>query len=415
MKVFLFSFLLLIFTKNFYAQCEFSLDDSSSINTISDIQYGFNFDSKNQPTNLLMDIYTPTTNTNQLKPLMICIHGGSFVGGDRQDQRMDLKAQYFAAYGYVAANIEYRVQQTTFISPFLDFADPNNFYQAIIRGMHDLKAAIRYFKKDVAENGNTYGIDTNNIVLYGSSAGSIIALHSIFMDDTSEMNMRFKRNIEILGGLEGNSGNSGYSSTAGVKAILDCSGALQNPNSIRNNKNISYIGFHNNPDPSVPFDEGCYIMVACHLGTFYGSNRIYNIAKSENMHTAFYSYDIFDHPVDKYEEIDRVNFILKTSREFLKESICPNISTSISESKFKSLDIYPNPSKEILHINNPNSYKKYNIFIINTLGDIIYSNTINNFNDKIEIKHQFPKGHYFLQLIPLEQNQDNYKGTFVVE
>lgn len=103
-------------------------DEMFSISKHTDVMYGRNYDNKNQLTDLLMDVYEPQSDTAALRPIIFFVHGGSFVGGDRQDQSIDEIAEFFAKKGYVTANIEYRVQQTTLISPFVDFADMYNWY-----------------------------------------------------------------------------------------------------------------------------------------------------------------------------------------------------------------------------------------------------------------------------------------------
>ena len=113
----------------------------------TDVQYGSNYDSKNQLQLLLMDIYEPEGDTASLRPIIFFVHGGSFIGGSRTDQSINKTAEYFSHKGYVTANIEYRVEQTLIITPYVDFGDPANFYKAIARVTHDLKAAIRFLKK----------------------------------------------------------------------------------------------------------------------------------------------------------------------------------------------------------------------------------------------------------------------------
>ncbi|MEZ5054058.1 MAG: hypothetical protein R2807_04725 [Chitinophagales bacterium] len=43
-----------------------------------------------------MDVYTPALDTATHRPIIFFVHGGSFVGGDRQDQAIDSTARYFA-------------------------------------------------------------------------------------------------------------------------------------------------------------------------------------------------------------------------------------------------------------------------------------------------------------------------------
>ncbi len=200
-------FIFSILTSTLFSQTRYK-DEVFSITKHADIPYGSNFDSKNQLTTLLMDIYEPQNDTAAARPVVFFVHGGSFIGGDRTDQAINKTAEFFAKKGYVTVNIEYRVQQTTIINPIIDFADVYAWHRAIARATQDLKAAVRYIKKDKA-TVNDYRTDTNSIFIYGSSAGAITALHGVFLDDSSEMNAFFKSAYRDLGGLDGNSGNPG--------------------------------------------------------------------------------------------------------------------------------------------------------------------------------------------------------------
>ncbi len=134
-------FIFSILTSTLFSQTRYK-DELFAITKHGDIQYGSNYDSKNQLTNLLMDVYEPQNDTATLRPIIFFVHGGSFIGGDRGDQQINKTAEFFAKKGYVTANIEYRVQQTTIINPIIDFADVYAWHYAIVRATHDLKAAI---------------------------------------------------------------------------------------------------------------------------------------------------------------------------------------------------------------------------------------------------------------------------------
>lgn len=345
--LFFFSFL----TITAFSQTRYK-DEVFSIIKHTDIQYGSNYDNKNQLTNLLMDVYEPQGDTASMRPIIFFVHGGSFVGGDRRDQDINETAEFFAKKGYVTANIEYRVQQTTLISPFLDFGNANNWFRAIARATQDLKAAIRYIKKDVATNNNFYKVDTNTIFIYGSSAGAISVLHTVFLDDTVEMNYYFKAAYSDLGGLDGGSGSPGYS-IKGVKAIVSCSGAVFDLNCINNNKDIQYLAFHNNPDLVVPFDVGCFDVVFCHFGRFYGDNKIFPLIKSFGTNAEFYPINKLGHPVDQVADTATHRLVLEKTTDFLYRILNPDITTSIRNNTIKTFELFPNPTTGSFSINLP--------------------------------------------------------------
>jgi len=59
--------------------------------------------------NLIIDIYYPDISIDSLplRPFILLIHGGAFLGGSRHD--MDYQCMEYARRGFVAATIEYRL------------------------------------------------------------------------------------------------------------------------------------------------------------------------------------------------------------------------------------------------------------------------------------------------------------------
>lgn len=409
-KIFTLSFLLVFYFLGF-SQIRY-LDSVFNFTKHADILYGSNYDNKNQLTNLLMDVYEPQNDSATLRPIIFFMHGGSFVGGDRRDQSINKTAEFFAHKGYVTANIEYRVQQTTLISPFVDFADPYNWYRAIARTTQDLKAAIRYIKKDVVTNNNAYKVDTNTIFIYGSSAGAISMLHTVFLDDTSEMNFFFKAAYKDVGGFDGNSGNPGYT-IKGVKAVVSCSGALADVNYVNNNRDIEYLAFHNNPDFTVPFDAGCFISVACWLGTFYGDNRIFPKLRNQGNYSEFYPINIQGHPVDQVSDTATHRFILQKTTDFLYRIMNQNVATAIRNNNVKNIEFFPNPSNGNFVITIPKEIKNSDaiveIFAID--GKTVYASTIKN-TDELSLNLEIPNGIY---IVSIKSDLQNYISKLVIE
>ncbi|MDR3634568.1 MAG: alpha/beta hydrolase [Isosphaeraceae bacterium] len=101
---------------------------------------------------LTLNLARPATGNGPF-PAVICIHGGGFTGGRREDY--DDLCRKFARRGYAAATIDYRLA-------------PKHRWPAHI---HDCKAAVRWLRGHAGE----YGIDPDKIGAMGSSAGGHLA------------------------------------------------------------------------------------------------------------------------------------------------------------------------------------------------------------------------------------------------
>jgi len=103
-------------------------------------------------TNLKLDVYTPK-DTLKTYPAVLLIHGGGWLTGSKENQRV--MAQHLALNGFVAVAASYR----------LGLESP---YPAAV---HDLKDAIKWMR----QNHKNYSIDTNKIAVLGASAGGQLA------------------------------------------------------------------------------------------------------------------------------------------------------------------------------------------------------------------------------------------------
>ncbi|WP_298514517.1 alpha/beta hydrolase [uncultured Kordia sp.] len=143
---------------------EFESPISTSLNSVSfhpNIIYGD--DKRNR-----YDFFKP--NTEKVSSLLILVHGGGFVNGD--------KSKYYDSYryrGFIDRLLEKNIAVATINYRFVD---PHN-NQGILNSLHDVKRALqhmRYFS-------DSLHFDKENVMLYGSSAGSAAAMWIAFQDD----------------------------------------------------------------------------------------------------------------------------------------------------------------------------------------------------------------------------------------
>ncbi|MBC8266617.1 MAG: alpha/beta hydrolase [Flavobacteriales bacterium] len=166
-----------------------------------------------------MDIYTASGDTVINRPVIFYLHGGSFYAGDKSSSDCVDFCNAFAKRGYVAVSLNYR------LANIISFLTSNTEqYKAVLKAVADLKAGIRYFRKDYA-NGDTYGIDPNTIFIGGYSAGAVATLHTAFIDSISDLSATIQVLLPAIGGtLEGDSGNDGFSSQ--VSAVYSFAGGV---------------------------------------------------------------------------------------------------------------------------------------------------------------------------------------------
>jgi len=302
--------------QNAQAQCGTTRYDQevfSSVQITSNVVYGSNVDNTGATISLTMDIYQPAGDTLAARPLIVWVHGGSFIGGTKNDPDVTALCTRFAKRGYVCASINYRLGMST--------PNQTNATKAVYRAVQDMKAAVRYFRQDAA-GPQTYRIDPSTIFGGGSSAGGFTALHLAYLDQSSELPSQI--DTVAMGGLEGNSGNPGYPST--ISAVVNLCGALGNKTWVTPGDE-PLCSMHGTTDNTVPYSTAMLYMLnvfpimvvdgsyaindyANQIGlqnvmfTFFGAGHVPYVANAAYMDTTvrFVSNFLFDqlgcHPSD---------------------------------------------------------------------------------------------------------------------
>ena len=346
-------------------------------------------------TNQVMTIYTPTGDVSTKRPLLIMAHGGSFVGGNRYEVTSSTICQNFAKRGYVTASISYRLAS----SPF-DMINTNTAYPVVVKAISDAKAAVRYFSKDAATT-NTYKVDTNNMFFGGNSAGAIIAIQYAYIDDTTELAADLRSVMNANGGIEGNSGNSGYSSK--IKAILNLAGGILDTAWIANATEQPAANFHGDADGTVPFNcgrvlNGASQIALCGTGTM--TPRFANLGI--NHVTKVYPGDghvPWEGSAAKFNEVDSM------SAEFLSRRICGNVGIQTID-KSSLLNVSPNPASDRLTVEFNGTSSIIEIVFTDAVGRQIISNTPTS--NVVNISTQnIPNGLYFVEV----RMKDNFRAV----
>lgn len=310
-----------------------------NVTVTSGVTYGAAINYAGTPQTLLMDIYQPTGDTVRRRPVIIFAHQGGFVVGARTDAYMVAICTRLARLGYVTASIDYRLV----FSPY----DTVNVAKAAVRAMQDMRAAVRFFRQDAA-TAKAYRVHTNYIVVGGSSAGAFAALGVGYLDKPAEVPAYV--GIAALGGIEGQSGNPGYSSA--VLAVLNLSGATENPGIIEPG-NVPLCSVHGTVDATVPYFQG-------RIGSLlppkyvYGSGRLHPRATALGIRNTLRTLRGAGHiPFESNAAYADTTF--RTLRDFLRPSLgqpgtvvlATRLGSSAPASRAQA---YPNPAEDVVHL-----------------------------------------------------------------
>lgn len=377
----------------------------------ADIVYGNNVTWNNSGTeDLELDVYEPAGDTESERPLLIFIHGGTFIAGSKEGSDVKPLAEMFARKGYVTSSMNYRLGMNNLLSG----PDESDASEAVMRATQDAKAAVRFFKRSVVENANPYGIDTNHIYLVGSSAGGFTALHLAYLDEVSEIPAFIDMSDPSLqGGLEGETGNLGYTST--VTGIINLAGALGDVNWIQAG-DTPVLSLHGSEDGTVPFGTDMISVGFTEIMEVDGSQTIHNHAESIGLKHCFKPFWGAGHiPHDGSAQYTDTTQAFMT--QFLLHFVCGDAehcydySTSSLEDLSKgSLQLYPNPVSTKMTLTSDFNINSYIIQDIN--GRIVDEAELNNTKSTTINTSKLNNGIYFIKV-------HSYFGTetkkFIVE
>lgn len=306
--------------------------------------YGSNIDALGIDTELDFDFYEAVGNTASDRPLLLIAHGGFFLGGSNDGLDVVPLCEDFARMGYAVASFSYRLG----IANVLDLE--NELVKAVWRGVHDGRAAVRYFRQSVEEDGNPWGIDPDRIYMGGVSAGGFLALHHAYVDEDAEIPANIDQSAPGMGGgLEGESGNPGYSSA--VAGVFNISGALKDADWIQaGDENL--VSIHGTDDGTVPYGTGSVTLMGFPVTDVDGSATLHDQAEAVGLNHCFVTIDGAGH-VPHVTDNDAYDVTLSTVAGALSSWICADYpeqcgeydyTSDIREQLTQAVRMYPNPS-----------------------------------------------------------------------
>lgn len=385
----------------FSANAQFCTNDSrfsnipfftdGQISSQLNVNYANVVDWQGNNQSLKLDAYYPTLaiDTLPLRPLILMVHGGGLVSGDKINYTRVCKE--FAKRGFVAVTINYRLGLNC-------AADTISEEKAKYRAQQDINAAFRF----VAPNAALLRVDTSWMFIGGGSAGSVAALGVVYISQ-SEWNS-FTPSLQPLLGNLNNSGNN-LTNTFKIKGVFNDWGAMLKT-SMQPSEILPMVSFHGEADSTVAIDSslggGCI-----HVDKSYGSGAMHDLLISNGVCSDLSVKPGGGHGIYQ-DSLVGVPFRVGRAACFFKSLFCNNCSSnyqtdsipancnlalSITENETDHLiQVYPNPFTHKLTILNVDGTENY--LLLNQLGQIIYAgNQIQEQSfDKLE------SGIYFLSI-----------------
>ena len=132
---------------------------------------------KRDTCDLFMDVYDPADGSEETfmghrKPAIIFMFGGGFVGGERDNQSYNSWFRQLTENGYRVISIDYRLGLKG--ASKMGIAQVNLLDKAIHMAVEDLFSATNF----ILENAEQLGVERDNIVISGSSAGAISVMQA---------------------------------------------------------------------------------------------------------------------------------------------------------------------------------------------------------------------------------------------
>lgn len=365
----------------------------------------------NNPEDIKLDVYMPVEEGDNLRPAVICLFGGAFLAGSK-DMRPDILAwcDSLSHFGYVAIAIDYRIGFNP-ASGAGGLGPAHGMKRAAWRAVQDCNSAIDYIK----EFSDVYRIDTNQIFLLGNSAGSITAINTVFIGDDERyeetLDVGFGANNDDLGNLNDNSMYPNY--TNKVAGVVGLWGATMDFDWFDEGEQLPMLFIHGDADNIVPHDEG----MAFNFGSgtdinlyLYGSVKMHEHFDTQGWENEFHLYP--DEPHAFYScgdmnlvELEKENFPCEQWEPVFNQVITwlslhnnyylySGVNSEIKES---NVSVFPNPVKDILHVNLGDYTGTSTIEIINVFGQKTFEGQFDTNQFMIETE-SFAKGVYVLRI-----------------
>jgi acetyl esterase/lipase len=359
----------------------YRVDVFENVKVTKDIEYSEATTIGGESKKLFLDVYEPVSDVVTERPVIVLAFGGSFISGTRSD--IQFLCERFAKKGYVAVSIDYRLYDL----PLFPLPTETEMQDVVVRAVKDMKSALRYLDND-AKASNTFGIDMDWLYVGGISSGGITASHTAMLDSTDVYSEAIASAISTHSPIYGITDTD---TSIKIRGVLNYSGALHDASWI-DAGDPSFISFHEDEDPTVPYKGGYARIFGQDIIYLNGSFVMDSAAKANGVFSELNTINSNTH-VGYFFNAEKTTEVIDASALFMCNMICGETSDVEELEEIKPYNFGPNPCQNsiVFHLNGIGT-----IEILDLTGRSVLKQNINN--SGVVNFSRVASGHYLMQI-----------------
>ncbi|GAA5221440.1 alpha/beta hydrolase family protein [Membranihabitans marinus] len=369
MKTFWKILFITLFATNMWAQDYCDQQWTSNVFT-SIVKTELTYDSTDNGKTLELDLFTTSDNDASVKPLIILMHGGSYITRYGNRSSIEELSILFCSKGFLVASLEY----TTWSISEKGFPGANDILDVALQSIYDLNAAINF----LVENNGSNSIplfDADNIVIGGGSAGAITSIHRLYLDATDSTNAQISNIIESKNGYFTKESDQ-YNIVSGI----NFSGAILDTSWLKG-ESTPLFSIHGDMDGVVPYGEGRIQNVL----NAYGSQVIDAKLTENGIPSYLYTFEGGMHE-DIYDDgpyRPRLLLAIDTVIQKVQDQVCV-MTPNQARVEVASVRLINTLVKDRLILEN-NAHRPLEYQVINMLGQVVNSGSIGLGQSQIQV------------------------------
>jgi len=376
------------------------------------------------PRDLYYDVYEPEGDTASLRPLVILWHGGAFIDGLLNKNSPDIVAfaHELSKRGYVVISSSYRG-----VKGIQSIFSEKVMVQGVVRAVLDGNTAVCHIFNEI-ENGNRFRINKDEVFAGGVSAGAVLGLHGLFLDNLDQMPPLYAGWARELDNGAADAALANKFCGGSIKGFINISGAVLDTAWIAPS-DVSYLHIHGTDDPIVPYDQARPLGGLQNLPLLNGTKPIQEKSLAVGLdskakiwegkgHVPFFNLELDDLLGSGGSLINEeiFNETLDDIVTFLFDRIeCEpaQIVSSVRPRDIVSVLTYPNPSDGRFKIQMP-SAGNWNIEVRDLSGRLIRAKIMTGNILNVDVRLFTNSGMYLLQVSDLENGATLYNSKVMI-